>query len=331
MSEKILVNLPTGFFETEALNPVWERLEKIGEVRKTSFDTPEQINDDAAWADVIIMWCWPTISKEMITAGNKTKYIGQINADPNQVPICHELNVPMSEVRHAWSLAVAEMALGLTLSGLRKISDHHTEMRAGVWGGGALPNGLDPLERRLTGATVGIVGLGRIGQTYRNFLKPFNAKVLAYDPFLPKEIADTLNVELVDLETLVTQSDVTVLCAANVEGAKNLINEDLVNKFQKGSVLVNIGRSMLLDMKALEKRLENKELIAMLDVFDQEPLPADSSLRKLDNAYLTPHRAGGIIDSVVDSLDWLIDDMEAALEGKDGKYQTSIKMMHCYG
>ena len=327
----ILVNLPEGFFQTKLLNPIWERLEKMGDVRKTSYNTDDEIKDDATWADVILMWCWPTITKEMITEGNKTKYIGQINANAKQVVICDELDVPMSEVRHAWSLAVAEMALGLTLSGLRKISDYHSAMRAGTETWDKLPNGLDPLERRLTGSTVGIVGLGRIGQIYRDFLKPFNAKVLAYDPFLPKEIADKLNVELVDLETLVSQADVTVLCAANVEGSKNLINEKLVNSFKKDSVLVNIGRSMLIDMPALEKRLEKKELIAMLDVFDKEPLEKNSSLRTLENAYLTPHRAGGLIESILDSLNWLLDDMDAALEGKTPKFPVSIKMMHCYG
>jgi hypothetical protein len=92
-------------------------------------------------------------------------------------------------------------------------------------------------------------------------------------------------------------------------------------------VLVNVGRSMLVDMAALQARLEKGDLIAMLDVFDQEPLDADSPLRRLPSTYLTPHRAGGILESVERALRMLTDDLEAFLNGRERQYAVTEAML----
>ncbi|MDR0486712.1 MAG: hypothetical protein LBG91_00530, partial [Treponema sp.] len=73
-----------------------------------------------------------------------------------------------------------------------------------------------------------------------------------------------------------------------------------------------------------------KNMTAMLDVFDKEPLEKDSCLRKLDNAFLTPHRAGGLMESVIRILTWLTDDFEAFLNGKPVKYGINEKMLTCF-
>jgi phosphoglycerate dehydrogenase-like enzyme len=96
---------------------------------------------------------------------------------------------------------------------------------------------------------------------------------------------------------------------------------------RQDAVLVNIGRSMLVDMPALVERLKQGNLIAMLDVFDQEPLEADSILRSLPNTYLTPHRAGGVLESVVRALTWLADDLQAFLDGKPRQYAVTEAML----
>ncbi|MCX7934573.1 MAG: hypothetical protein N3A66_04845, partial [Planctomycetota bacterium] len=114
-----------------------------------------------------------------------------------------------------------------------------------------------------------------------------------------------------------------------VESAKHLLDAEEIASLKPGCVLVNIGRSMLINMPALVKRLRQNDLIAMLDVFDQEPLPKDSVLRTLPNVYLTPHRAGGLVESVVRAFDMLISDLEAALAGRKRRYAVTEKTIVC--
>ncbi len=89
----------------------------------------------------------------------------------------------------------------------------------------------------------------------------------------------------------------------------------------------NVARAALVDYEALTNRLRKGDLIACLDVFDSEPLPDDSELRRLPNAYLTPHRAGGIISSVQRNLNWLIDDYEALLADESRRYPVTEAMI----
>jgi phosphoglycerate dehydrogenase-like enzyme len=177
---------------------------------------------------------------------------------------------------------------------------------------------------------VGIVGFGGIGRRLAELLAPFRTPIRIYDPFVPVEVAQKAGVQTVELMELIRESDVVVLCAANTNEAAHLIDATAIAALRKDAVLVNVGRSMLVDMPALIARLEQRDLVAMLDVFDQEPLEADSPLRRLPNAYLTPHRAGGIYASVQRSLAMLADDLEAFLAGRERRYAVTDAMMQSF-
>ena len=118
------------------------------------------------------------------------------------------------------------------------------------------------------------------------------------------------------LMDLVRRSDVIVLCAADTAKSRHVIDRRAIAAMRKGCVLVNVGRSMLIDMPALVRRLRRDDMVAMLDVFDREPLEKRSPLRRLRNAYLTPHRAGGLLASVQRAFVMLTDDLEACLKGR---------------
>jgi len=161
----ILVNLPPDFFTQPELAPSFERIARHGTVRKTSHNTPDEIAADLKWADVVFMWSWPVLDDALLDRAGKLDYVGHI--DVNQAGARAELagGVPVSGSKGGFSPAVAEMALGLILNGLRKISDYHAAMRAGTekWVQ-AFPKDIDPLERELTGRAVGIIGLGQVGR-----------------------------------------------------------------------------------------------------------------------------------------------------------------------
>lgn len=329
MSQKLLINLPKNFFTHPMLQDVFSRLESMAEVQQTSHDTPDQIRNDLSWADAVIMWAWPTLDEELLEDAPNLKFAGHINDDAKGVRAKIKKGIAVSEARHGWSPAVAEMALTLILAGLRRTSAYHLAMRKGEEGWVEdFPADIDVRERHLFGRAVGIVGFGGIGQRLSRLLAPFDCPVRIYDPYLPEAVAKDCGVEQVELPELLNSSDVVVLCAANTSETENLIGSAEIDMLRKDAVLVNVGRSSLIDMTALMGRLKKDDLTAMLDVFDQEPLPQDDPIRAFPNAFLTPHRAGGIMESVVRILDMLASDYEAFLNDQPRKYAITEKDLH---
>jgi len=325
----LLINLPPTFFTHPQMDSHFKRIEKLASaIRKTSHNTTAEIMNDLPWAEAVIMWAWPGFGIDELKLCQDLKFLGQINSTQKHVKACLARGIAISEARHCWSPAVAEMALTLMLAGLRQTSAFHIKMRVGMesWVND-FPKDIDPRERQLTGRTVGIVGFGGIGQRLAQLLQPFHVTLRIYDPYLPDAIAKQNNVQQVSMMELIRESDVVVLCAANNEGARHLVGVDEIAAFRSNAVLVNVGRSMLVDMPALQKRVEKGDLIAMLDVFDNEPLELDHPLRKLSNAYLSPHRAGGIMESVERALTMLTDDLEAFGSGNSLKYAITEKML----
>jgi len=308
-----------------------QRLEGLATLRQTSHDTQEQLAPDLAWAEAVLMWAWPDLDGAMLDRAPNLRFVGQINTTRPTVRACLTRGVAISEVRHCWSPAVAEMALALVLCGLRKVSDYHAAMRRAEerWVR-QFPADIDPLERELTGMAVGLVGFGGIGQRLAELLQPFHVTLRIYDPFIPEVIVHQHGARQVPLLELARESDVVVLCAANTQEARHLVDRQVIAAFKANAVLVNVGRSMLVDTSALLERLEQGDLIAMLDVFDQEPLEPDSPLRRLPNAYLTPHRAGGLTSSIGRALTMLADDLEAFLAGEERRYAVTAEMLACF-
>ncbi|MBM4042016.1 MAG: hypothetical protein FJ290_26270 [Planctomycetes bacterium] len=328
--KRLLVNLPPGVFRCPQLKGVFARLGKLATLRKRSHNKPEEIAGDLAWADAVLMWAWPTVTREMLAKCPRLRFAGHINLTQGFAKAELEHGLVVSEARHGWSPAVAELALGLILCGLRKISDYHAAMRAGTehWVSD-FPVDIDPLERQLTGRALGIVGFGGIGRRLAELLEPFRVRLRVFDPYVPKLVAERLGGKLAPLANVVKHSEVLVLCAANTPETHHLLTAREIAALPKNALLVNVGRAWLVDMEALTRRLEKGDLFAALDVFEKEPLPLDSPLRKLKNAWLTPHRAGAPIESVVRIMTWLADDFEAFLQGRPLQHELTLDLLHC--
>lgn len=141
----------------------------------------------------------------------------------------------------------------------------------------------------LVGKTLGVVGLGRIGQRVAKIAQVFGMKVLAYNRH-PRQIG---GVEQVTLPDLLANSDIVSLHIAATSQTKHLINAAALQQMKQTALLVNTARGALVDESALVAALQSKQLSgACLDVFASEPLPADSELRQLPQVILTPHTAG---------------------------------------
>jgi len=328
---RLLVNLPAGFFRTPALRPVLARLARMARLRRRSHDTADAIASDLAWADAVLMWSWPALTHDLIERAPHLTFAGHLDLTQAAARTALECGLKVSVARGAWAPAVAEMALGLALATLRKTSDYHAAMRRGreTWIGvqGTFPCDLDPDERQLSGRPVGIIGFGAVGRRLAQLLRPFDGARRIYDPFPPVGVEADFHVKRAGKMELIRRSDVVFLCAASNEGSRHVVGRREIAAFRPGAVLVNVARAALVDTDALIERLKRGDLYAALDVFDAEPLPARSPLRRLPSAYLTPHRAGGILASVVRIVEWLADDLEAHLAGRPLRFPLTEAML----
>jgi phosphoglycerate dehydrogenase-like enzyme len=183
---------------------------------------------------------------------------------------------------------VATHARALLLAWNRRIVTLDREVRAGVWGS-RVPGAV---TGSLHGETVGIVGLGNIGSAFARRIAALETRLIACDPYVDEARFKTLGVERVTLDELAARSDyVSVHALLNAE-TRGLINEAFLRRMKPTACLINTSRGPVVDEAALARALQEGRLAgAALDVFEEEPLGADSPLRRMDHVILTPHAA----------------------------------------
>jgi phosphoglycerate dehydrogenase-like enzyme len=185
---------------------------------------------------------------------------------------------------------VAEWVLGLILVCLRNAGDLYRKMIAGTETWADCEN-LAFVNGELTGRGVGLIGCGHVGQRLVELLRPFRVDLLVCDPYLSGETVERLGLRLGELDAVLRHAEILVVQVPLTPRTTRLIGARELDLLGPGKILINCSRGRVLDQDALLERLQARDLIAGLDVFDPEPLPADHPLRRLPNAFLTPHIA----------------------------------------
>lgn len=182
---------------------------------------------------------------------------------------------------------VSAHAIALMLACARRIVATHKRMEEGSWD----VHREDP-NYRIAGKTVGIIGLGTIGRAVAHKLGGWGVELLASDPFVEGERARELGIQLVDLESLLARSHFVMLHVPLLPETRHLINPKSLELMQRGTIVVNTARGAVIDSRALLEALESGHIAAAgLDVFEEEPLPADSPLRRHPRVIVTDHTA----------------------------------------
>jgi len=178
--------------------------------------------------------------------------------------------------------STTELAFGLMLAVMRRIPQSDQAMRRGEW-----PMVLGYV---LKGKTLGILGLGKIGNEVAAIARAFGMKVIAWGPTLTAERAAKSQATYMALDDVMRQADVVTIHLALSDQSRNLLNEARLRLMKKSAYLVNTARGAIVDENALARMLKERAIAgAALDVFVEEPLPADSPLLDLDNVVLAPH------------------------------------------
>ncbi|MEO8005117.1 MAG: D-2-hydroxyacid dehydrogenase family protein [Betaproteobacteria bacterium] len=206
--------------------------------------------------------------------------------------------------------ATAEIALGLLLGAARFMNRGDAAIRAGGFQDG-VPSG--PV---LDGKTLGILGLGKIGSRMARYGAALGMQVIAWSENMTDEKARAGGARLVDKDTLLSQSDAISLHVVLSDRTRGIIGAQDLAKMKSGAILVNTSRGPLVDEAALLDRLRSGKLIAGLDVYAEEPLPANHPLRSMPNTMLTPHLGYGSSEVYGQFYRESIDNVLAFLQGK---------------
>lgn len=187
------------------------------------------------------------------------------------------------------SVAVAELAFGLMLALDRHIPECYQEFNAGHWNKKSFSK-----AKGLHGRTLGLIGLGAIGQEMITRAKAFGMKVVAMSRWLTPDVAAALNIGRAEsLDDIAAQCDIVSLHVSLRPDTRGLIGEDFIGKMKPGATLINTSRAEVVDQSALEKAVEEGRIFAGMDVFEEEPSYAEgeltSSLQGLKGALVTHH------------------------------------------
>lgn len=208
-----------------------------------------------------------------------------VGYDAVDLDACTEHSVAVTITPDGARRPVSTAALTMILASLQNLVAKDRILRRGEW-----DRRTEWMGRGLTGRTVGLVGLGNTSTDLVELLKPFQARVLAYDPYCPHGRAGDLGVALVDLGELAAHSDVVVVMAVLTEETRHLVSTEFLDLMKPTAHLVNVSRGPIVDEAALIDALTSGSIAAAaLDVFEKEPIDSDNPLVSMDNVVLAPH------------------------------------------
>ncbi len=226
------------------------------------------------------------VTRAVIAAATRLEVIGRAGAgvDTIDVDAATERGIIVMNTPGGNTTAVAEHTLALLLALARHVAVADATLKAGRWE----KNRLQGVE--LLGKTLGILGLGRIGGEVARRALGFRMQVLAYDPYLTREAAERLGVESVELDELLSRSDFITIHTPLTGDTRHLIGEAELARMKPGVRLINCARGGIIDEAALVRALASGHVGgAGIDVFEQEPPPADHPLLRFEQVVLTPH------------------------------------------
>jgi D-3-phosphoglycerate dehydrogenase len=242
---------------------------------------------------------------------NRLKVVARHGAGLDNVDIaeCTRKGIAVANVPGANAEAVADMTLALMLAAARRITEGDRTTKAGQW--------LNTYGVDLYRATVGVLGLGRIGKAVAKRCTGFDARILAYDPYFDGEFARTHGVERAEtLEQVMREADFVCVHMPANEKTRRIINAETIALMKPSAILVNTARGAIVDEDALADALEEGRIFGVgLDVYAQEP-PGQSRLVRHERTVTMPHVSSNTPNALLAMGNGVVDAIFAALAGR---------------
>jgi len=268
-----------------------EGLKIFKEVKEFHIDVntglkPEALKEIIKDYDALVVRSATKVNKEIIAAARKLKVIGRagVGLDNVDLEAATQKGIVVMNTPAGNTISTAEHTMSMILALSRNIPQANASVKTGEWKRSKF------MGVELYGKALGIVGLGRIGTEVAKRALSFGMKIFAFDPFLSREVAEGLGIEVVELKELLQRSDYITVHTPLTEETKHMISGKEFALMKKGTRIINCARGGIIDEVALVEAIKQGRVsAAALDVFEQEPLPVDSELLKLDNVITTCH------------------------------------------
>jgi phosphoglycerate dehydrogenase-like enzyme len=315
-----------------ASDRAYDILEDAGEIvyGSASWQTPQGNNEDemcemAKGADALAGGSIKSspITGKIMDSSPKLRIIAKcsIGVDDVDVDAATERGILVTHgpTESNWS-GVAEGTVAIMLTLLKKVRERDEALKQGQWRDPSLQGiSIGRHQDGYPGITIGIVGLGRIGRRFADLLAPWRVRILACDPYVEESRFILCNAERVDLQTLLRESDVVSLHVVLTKETRQMIGTEEFSLMKQGAILINTARGPVVNTKALMEALQSDRIAAAgLDVFEHEPLHADSPLLKMGHkVLLSPHMASSNLDGgLKQGIIWANRSVLTALDGK---------------
>jgi D-3-phosphoglycerate dehydrogenase / 2-oxoglutarate reductase len=307
-SPSIACSGPIGDVAVEILNP-------FGEIVVAEDSSEEALLSIVSGALGLVLRGDGCGSARVIESAPDLKVIGRsgVGFDNVDIQTANARKIPVIITPGANSQAVAEAALTYMLALSKKMVHWDRQLKQGNW-----RSRFEQSPGDLEGATLGIIGFGRIGCRLARLIRPFGMTVLACDPFVTAAAAGEQNAALVGLEELLQKSDFVSIHALLNENTRGLINSKRLGLMKPGAFLINLARGGIIEsLDVLYEALTNGPLAgAALDVFEPEPPDVSHPIFKLDNCLTSPHAICMSKRAMFNSFKMMAEDMAAVLQGR---------------
>lgn len=301
------------------LNPgdlSWDGMERLG--RLTVYDrTPADLTIERAKDSEIVITNKTRLDADTIAALPNLKYIGVLATGYNVVDVkaAAEHGVTVTNIPAYSTMSVAQMVFALVLAIINRVEHYTEENRSGRWSHNPDFCYWDFPLTELAGKTMGIVGLGNIGQAVARIALAFGMNVMALTSKQQGQFDN--NIEKVELSTLLREADIVTLHCPLTRETEHMINASTLSLMKPTAILINTGRGPLIDEQAVANALKEGRLGAFgADVLSSEPPAADNPLLSAPNAFITPHIAWATREARERLMEIAVANLEGYLKGE---------------
>ena len=294
----------------------WDEFKALGDLTIYDRTPSDKIIERAEEADILITNKTP-VTKEIIDCLPKLKFIALMSTGYNIVDYVYlkEKGIPVSNIPSYSTDAVAQLVMSFILELAMNVGLHSESVKNGDWADCAdFCYWKAPLTE-LTGKTLGIFGLGKIGKAVAERAKAFGMNVVAYTPRIHGDEPDFI--KLVSLDEMLNLSDIISMHCPLTPETKGVVNRDFISKMKDGAYFINTSRGTVVDEYALADALNSGKLGgAGLDVLSTEPPKKDNPLLSTKNCFITPHIAWASFETRKRLVSILYNNIQAFIDGK---------------
>jgi glyoxylate reductase len=277
----------------------------------------ELILAKAAHLDGLLTLLTDRVDRPVLEAlANHGKVISQMSVgiDNIDIPAATSLGLPVGHTPGVLTETTADFTWALIMAASRRVVEADNEVHRGIWRHWG-PNILLGLE--LTGATLGIIGFGRIGQAVARRAAGFNMHILYNDPDCNPDPDESMGAICTSLDDLLAQSDIVTIHTYLSQETRHFFGREKFSKMKPTAILINTARGQIVDPQDLVWALEEKKIgAAALDVFEPEPIPVDHPLLRMPNVIITPHIASATTQTRIRMALMAVENLQAGLRGE---------------